>query len=321
MALLNKQSWQRRLREFFQKPRFTEQSLDDLEDLLLEADIAPELAIRFGEVLRKAAVMQKLQSEEELLRLLAGQLEDQVLGNDGVLERRLRENEDLQIVMLLGVNGVGKTTSLAKLVPYFEQHCGVPRSEITIGAGDTFRAAAIEQLKVHGERLGVRVVAQEQGSDSAAVIYDALSSALARKHRLLLLDTAGRMHTKKLLLDELAKIDRVLGRLARQQQRANLLVIDATTGKNALSQAGVFSEALPLQGVVVTKLDSRCGGGIVFSLKDQLGLPVLYEGQGEQYSQLAAFRPELYVQRLLGLQSTSGELSGSGRPRFRDSHV
>ena len=300
MGLLHKRSWQQRLREFFQKPGFSEESLDDLEDLLLEADIAPMLAMNFSKELRDQAVKHKLRYEKDLLQQLAEQLESHLLGNDGIFERQLC-SEKLQIVMLLGVNGVGKTTSLAKLVPYLTQKCGISLNEITVGAGDTFRAAAIEQLKVHGERLGVRVVAQEQGSDSAAVIYDAVSSALARKHRLVLFDTAGRMHTKKLLLEELVKINRVLDRLIKAEQKHSLIVIDATTGKNALTQAEAFYEVSPLRGAVVTKLDSKCGGGIVFSLSDKLKLPVLYEGQGEKYDQLAAFEPRTYVQRLLGV--------------------
>ncbi|WGK69880.1 signal recognition particle-docking protein FtsY [Candidatus Haliotispira prima] len=303
MGLLNKRSWQFRLREFFQRPRFLEENLDELEDLLLEADIAPTLAMSFGTELRRQAVKLKLQSERDLLLQLSRQLEGALRGNNGEFERCLKAGENLQVVMLLGVNGVGKTTSLAKLVPHLAEQCGIAPSEMTIGAGDTFRAAAIEQLKVHGERLGVRVVAEERGSDSAAVIYNAVSSALVRKHKLVLLDTAGRMHTKKLLLEELGKINRVLDRLIEPEQRYNLLVIDATTGKNALSQAEAFSQVLPLHGAIVTKMDAKCGGGIVFSLTEKLGLPVLYEGQGEKYGQIATFEPETYVRRLLGMES------------------
>ena len=172
---------------------------------------------------------------------------------------------------------------------------------ITIGAGDTFRAAAIEQLQLHGKRLGVRVVAQQQGSDSAAVVYDAVSSAAARGHKLVLLDTAGRMHTKKLLLDELAKINRVLERLVGAEQRHNLLVLDATTGKNALAQAKNFCDLIKVGGALMSKMDAQCGGGVVFSLGATLGLPVWYEGQGEQYEQISVFDPHTYVCRLLGL--------------------
>ncbi len=301
MGLLNRRSWQQRLREFFQKPQFSTKSLDELEDLLLEADIDPTLAINFSEELRQQAIKQKLQSEEDLLLQLAQQLEAVLLGNDGRLEKRIHSADSLQVLMLLGINGVGKTTSLAKLIHYFNEKLGISLDKITVGAGDTFRAAAIEQLKVHGQRLGVRVVAQKQGSDSAAVIYDAVSSALAREHQLVLLDTAGRMHTKKILLQELEKINRVLDRLIAAEQRHNLLVLDATTGKNAMVQAVAFSEVLPLSGAVVTKLDSNCGGGVVFSLSEKLKLPVLYAGQGEKYDQLAAFEAGSYVRRLLGL--------------------
>ena len=301
MGLLNQRSWQQRLREFFQKPQFSTKSLDELEDLLLEADIDPTLAINFSEELRQQAIKQKLQSEEDLLLQLAQQLEAVLLGNDGRLEKRIHSADSLQVLMLLGINGVGKTTSLAKLIHYFNEKLGISLDKITVGAGDTFRAAAIEQLKVHGQRLGVRVVAQKQGSDSAAVIYDAVSSALAREHQLVLLDTAGRMHTKKILLQELEKINRVLDRLIAAEQRHNLLVLDATTGKNAMVQAVAFSEVLPLIGTVVTKLDSNCGGGVVFSLSEKLKLPVLYLGQGEKYDQLAVFEAGRYVRRLLGL--------------------
>ena len=302
MGLLHKRSWQQRLQEFFKKPHFTEEDLEELEALLLEADIAPTLALEFSQELRNQAVQQKLQSQQDLLLQLAKQLEGQLLGNDGSFEQQLRSDK-LQIIMLLGVNGVGKTTSLAKLVPYLAENCNIDFDEMTIGAGDTFRAAAIEQIKIHGTKLGVRVVAQEQGSDSAAVIHDAISSALARKNNLVLLDTAGRMHTKKLLLEELTKINRIINRLVPIQQCHNLIVLDATTGKNALNQAEIFSEILPLRGAIITKLDSKCGGGVVFSLSHKLKMPVLYEGQGEKYSQFALFNPQTYVRRLLGLQN------------------
>ena len=301
MGLLNQRSWQQRLREFFQKPQFSTKSLDELEDLLLEADIDPTLAINFSEKLRQHAIKQKLQSEEDLLLQLAQQLEAVLLGNDGRLEKRIHSADSMQVLMLLGINGVGKTTSLAKLIHYFNEKLDIALDKITVGAGDTFRAAAIEQLRVHGQRLGVRVVAQKQGSDTAAVIYDTVSSALVRKQQLVLLDTAGRMHTKKILLQELEKINRVLDRLIAAEQRHNLLVLDATTGKNAMVQAEVFSDILPLSGVVMTKLDSKCGGGVVFSLSEKLKLPVLYAGEGERYDELVAFQAGRYVRRLLGM--------------------
>lgn len=300
MGLLHRQSWQQRLREFLRRPRFSQQSLDDLEDLLLEADMAPSLALAYSEDLRRTAVQQKLASEGQLLRELSVQLETNLLAGGLDFEQKLRESKNLQVIMILGVNGVGKTTSLAKLAHRLSRRCAIAPEEITIGAGDTFRAAAIEQLQLHGKRLGVRVVAQQQGSDSAAVIYDAVSSAAARGHKLVLLDTAGRMHTKKLLLEELAKMNRVLDRLTSAEQRHNLLVLDATTGKNAQVQAETFCELINVHGVLMSKMDAQCGGGVVFSLS-ALRLPVWYEGQGEQYEQLAVFDPHAYVCRLLGL--------------------
>ena len=299
MGLVNKRSWQQRLREFLRKPRFSEQNLDELEDLLLEADMAPSLALGFTEDLRRTAVQQKLGSEEQLLCELAVQLERSLLGGGLEFEQKLRESSDLQVIMLLGVNGVGKTTSLAKLAHRISST--IAPDQMTIGAGDTFRAAAIEQLQLHGRRLGVRVVAQQQGSDSAAVIYDAVSSAAARGHRLVLLDTAGRMHTRKLLLEELAKINRVLERLIGNEQRHNVLVLDATTGKNAQVQAETFCELIDVHGALMSKMDAQCGGGVVFSLGGKLQLPVWYEGRGEKYEQLAIFDPNSYVCRLLGL--------------------
>lgn len=298
MGLRSKKTWQDKLRSFFGSHKLDEQNIEKLEDLLIEADIGPGLAMEFSAELRRRAEKGKLSDEGEILQLLADILLEFLQGKTGSYASFAPDFNELQVFMLLGVNGVGKTTSLAKLAQLYSADLA---GQMTIGAGDTFRAAAIEQLKVHAERLGCRIVAQQHGSDSAAVIYDAVSSAIAKENKLVLLDTAGRMHTKKTLLAELAKINKVLDKLVKDDQRSNFLVLDATTGSNAMQQAQAFSELVPIKGVILTKLDSQSGGGVIFSLYEKLNLPVLFVGSGEKYDDLAYFDPEKYVYELLNI--------------------
>lgn len=298
MALqLNRISWQQKLRQLFQKKRMEEIDFEQVEDLLLEADIGAAQTMDFSRKLRELAFKQKISDAEELPYLL-GEILLEALP-DQSLEL---DFDRLQVILLLGVNGVGKTTTLAKLAYDFRSRLGIEK--ITIGAGDTFRAAAADQLRIHAERLGLRLVAQKPGSDSAAVIYDTVSSAHSRGQQLALLDTAGRMHTRELLLAELRKIERVLDRLTEKEQRHYLLVVDATTGRNALDQAKAFADAVPLKGVILSKWDTGFGGGVIFSLYRQLGLNVLYIGSGEQYTDLSIFRKVPFVAKLLGISET-----------------
>jgi fused signal recognition particle receptor len=196
--------------------------------------------------------------------------------------------------MVVGVNGVGKTTSIAKLAAY---HRGFGRN-VLIAAGDTFRAAAIDQLQVWGERVGAPVIAQAQGSDPGAVVFDAMQAAHARGVDVLIVDTAGRLHTKHNLMAELTKLRRIMQKTVPEAPQESILVIDATTGQNGLVQAKEFADAVDISDILIAKLDGTAKGGIAFSVAKELGIPISYVGTGEKAADLAEFRPDTYVDSL-----------------------
>lgn len=198
------------------------------------------------------------------------------------------------MILMVGVNGVGKTTTIGKLTKHFQAE----GRSVMLAAGDTFRAAAVEQLKVWGERNKVPVIAQHTGADSASVIFDALSAARARKVDVLIADTAGRLHNKGHLMEELKKVRRVMGKLDESAPHEVMLVLDAGTGQNALSQASTFNEAVPVTGITLTKLDGTAKGGIIFALAKQLGTPIRYIGVGETADDLRAFAARDFVAAL-----------------------
>jgi len=201
------------------------------------------------------------------------------------------------IYLVLGVNGVGKTTSVAKMASYFQ---GTGKYNVVMAAADTFRAAAIDQLCIHGERLGIRVVSHQHGSDPSAVVFDAAESIAAKGGGLVLVDTAGRLHNKENLVRELQKIDRVAASKASEGAYKKILVLDATTGQNALRQAEVFHEAVGVDAIILTKYDSTAKGGVAFSLGKDFEIPVAFIGFGETYDDIAVFNPEQYVQEFMG---------------------
>ena len=283
-----------RLRSLFGGSFGDEASFEELEDSLIEADIGARAAMDIVDRLREASRKERASSRDDLLELLRQELASVVKE----AEFRLDPNA-LNVVLVLGVNGVGKTTTIAKLATHFRE-TGQAES-ICLAAGDTFRAAAVEQLSIHAERLGVRIVKQTSGSDSGAVIFDAVESARTRGERLVLADTAGRMHTKKHLVEELSKIDRIVGGRAPDAVYRRLLVIDATTGQNGLQQAEVFSQAVPIDGIVLSKYDSTAKGGILVPISQQLGIPTVFYGTGEKYSDLYPFHADDYVKDLLDL--------------------
>jgi fused signal recognition particle receptor len=204
----------------------------------------------------------------------------------------------LSVVLVVGVNGSGKTTSIAKLAQYHKQR----GDRVLLAAADTFRAAAIDQLKVWGERVGVGVVAHQPGADPGAVVYDAIQACQSRNANVLIIDTAGRLHTKYNLMQELAKIRGVAQKQVHKAPHETLLVLDATTGQNALSQAQKFGEMVGVSGVVLAKLDSSAKGGIVFAVANELKMPVLFAATGESVDDFAEFDPKLFVQGLFGEQ-------------------
>ncbi|GHV81533.1 signal recognition particle-docking protein FtsY [Spirochaetia bacterium] len=292
-------SFRDRLKSFFGiQGQIKEEFFEDLSDLLVEGDFGAAEAFNTVDILRVRCKKERVSDPEGVRRELAVLLEEQLLGvNKGAAPDGFTpEPGKLTVILLLGVNGVGKTTTAAKLANRFRE-----QNRPILAAADTFRAAAIDQLKIHGERLGIRVVAHKHGGDPAAVVYDAAEAALAGGGDLIIADTAGRMHTKAALVEELKKIDRVVELKASGCRYIKWLVLDATTGRNALAQAEIFHEAVTLDGVLLTKFDSTARGGVVFSLAQTLKLPVIYVCDGEKYEDIKPFDPQDYVREFAGL--------------------
>jgi fused signal recognition particle receptor len=285
-----------RLKNFFGFGKtLSEEVFEDLSDLLVEGDFGAAEAYKISDKLKEACKKEKISDGEGAKKILAGLLEDILKKNKN--PDLLLEGDDLLVYLLLGVNGVGKTTTAAKLASL-----GLSKNRRPIlAAADTFRAAAIDQIKIHGQRLDIRVVAHQHGGDPAAVIYDALEAAKAGGGNLIIADTAGRMHTKNSLVEELKKIDRVVESRASGCRYVKYLVLDATTGRNAIAQAEIFHEAVTLDGVILTKFDSSARGGAVFSLADELGLPVVYLCTGEKYGDIRPFDAHAYAEEFVGL--------------------
>jgi fused signal recognition particle receptor len=266
---------------------------DDFLDLLIESDISATYAMKLCEQL-KNTVRTKTSDLSVIRTTLASIIREDLLPAALPIE-----HGKLTVVMLLGVNGVGKTSTAAKLMHYARTKAGV--NNVLLAAADTFRAAAIDQLKVHASRLGVKVVAQEHGSDAGAVIYDALDSAIAGKTELLVADTAGRLHNKQNLVRELEKLDRIITSRKEIFAYHKLLVLDATTGTNALRQAELFSEAVAINGIIMTKFDSSAKGGMLATINHDLKLPAYFVCNGEEYTDINPFNPDHYLSGLLGL--------------------
>ena len=262
---------------------------DELEEILISADISVTTAEDIVEQIRAEAKKEKLKDKEYVIDLLKDVIEDTLLQ---------AEQPDIQypaVIMLVGVNGVGKTTTIGKLANYFMRE----KKSVTLAAADTFRAAAADQLTVWAERAKVRIVKHEEGSDPSAVVYDAIASAKAKKTDVVIVDTAGRLHVKANLMEELKKMDRVVGRDYPEAHFYKFLVLDATTGQNALSQARIFDEAVDLDGIVLTKLDGTAKGGFVVSLCGELQIPVVFVGTGEKLDDLQPFDAEEFTEGIL----------------------
>ncbi len=280
-----------RLKNLFSKNSSGEDFYEDFEDILIEGDIGAAAAIEISEHLRETFGRKGPESREqvssELKTLIGGMMNEADTAVDP---------EKTTIILVLGVNGVGKTTTIAKMAEYYRGKYGL---EPVLSAGDTFRAAAIDQLKLHGERLNLKVVHQQPGSDPGAVIYDSIESANARNAKLIIADTAGRMHNKANLVKELQKIDKIIASKASNAEYRKILVIDATTGQNGFRQAELFHEAVGIDQIVLTKYDSSAKGGVAVSISSKLGLPIAFIGTGEKYSDLKVFNTEEYVEKLL----------------------
>ena len=257
---------------------------DNLEDLLIEGDFGARNAMMISDEVNQ----RKPKTEEEFLAVVRELLEDKISGI-----RLMPSKDELTVYLVLGVNGVGKTTSIGKLATYYKEK----GYKVVMAAGDTFRAAAIDQLELHAERTGTRIVRQENGSDPGAVIYDAISSAQARGDNLILCDTAGRMHNKENLVRELQKIDKVIRNRIKPENYRKILVIDATTGQNSISQAQIFNEAVGIDALILTKYDSAAKAGALV----QIGIPVAFVGTGEHYADIHEFDKEEFLTSLAGL--------------------
>ena len=257
---------------------------EELEELLVMGDVGVETANKICGMLRvrvrEKGISKPAKIMDEIAEISAELLSDGA-GNEMVL------NTKPSIILVIGVNGVGKTTSIGKIANYYSEQ----GKKVTLAAADTFRAAAIDQLKIWAERSGADIVAQGEGSDPAAVVYDAISSAKAKGADIIIVDTAGRLHNKKHLMDELSKIRRVIDREMPDADKEALLVLDATTGQNAVNQASEFAKATGITGIVLTKLDGTAKGGVVLAIKDTLGIPVKFIGVGEKVDDLQPFDP------------------------------
>jgi fused signal recognition particle receptor len=278
---------------------FTQQVIDDalwneLEELLIRADVGVDITLDIVQKLQVRVARDRLTQAKELEAALREELLD-LLGGTGV--EGLQHHEPMTAVMIVGVNGVGKTTSIAKLTRYLQEQ----QQSVIIAAGDTFRAAAVEQLSVWGERLGVPVIRQTSSADPGAVVFDALQAGLARHVDYVIVDTAGRLHTKFNLMEELKKVQRVARKVDPTAMHEILLVLDATSGQNALEQTRVFGEAVGITGVILTKLDGTAKGGVAFAIRRRLQVPIKFVGTGEKVTDFAPFDPVQFVDALFNV--------------------
>lgn len=264
--------------------------LDELEMILLSADVGAKTTEKLIEAVRQAARKKEIKGTEDVVPFLKKYL-TQMLTEEG---QRTRISGTPTVILVVGVNGVGKTTTIGKLANYFH----LLNYKVMIAAADTFRAAASEQLEIWGKRAGCDVIKHAEGADPAAVVFDAMKAAIARKADILFIDTAGRLHNKANLMNELEKIHRVIKREIPEAPHETFLVLDATTGQNAITQAKVFTETANVTSVVLTKLDGTAKGGVVIAIREELGLPVKWIGVGEGIMDFRPFEPEKFVDAL-----------------------
>lgn len=269
--------------------KIDEELFEELEELLVMGDVGVNTATKICDELRDRVKTEKITDPEEIKALLCKVTAELLTGG-----QELKVSTKPSVILVIGVNGVGKTTTIGKLANNFVKD----GKKVTLAAADTFRAAAIDQLQIWAERSNADIVKQNEGSDPAAVVYDAISSAKARGTDIVICDTAGRLHNKKHLMDELSKINRIIDRELPDADKEVLLVLDATTGQNAVNQASEFAKATGITGIVLTKLDGTAKGGVVLAIRDGLGIPVKYIGVGEQIDDLQPFDPVSFAKAL-----------------------
>ncbi len=285
-----------RLGGLFEKADFTEDLWDELEEVLIGADAGLETTSVVLDAVRAQVKREGTKQSARVRELLREELIDVLLEPaDEPLAWEAEDAPEMTIILVVGVNGAGKTTSIAKLSHAFKRD----GANVVLGAADTFRAAASDQLKVWGERTGVRVVAHKPGADPGAVVFDTLTAAESAKADFVIIDTAGRLHTKANLMEELKKMDRIIQRNHPDGPHETFLVLDATTGQNGLMQAKTFAEAVGVTGIILAKLDGTAKGGIAFAIAHELAIPVRFIGTGEKMTDLAPFDAEDFVDSLL----------------------
>ena len=277
------------LNNLFQSDRVADEEFyEELEEAMIQSDVSYPSAMRIIDAVKREATQKNVNLTKDVQKILRDYLSDLL----SVDEDYYRFEQEKSIVSVIGVNGVGKTTSIGKLA-YLLKRKG---KKVVLAAADTFRSGAIEQLLVWADRVGVDCIHQKEGSDPAAVVFDALQSFKAKNADVLIIDTAGRLHNKKNLMEELGKINRIIDREFAEGYRETLVVLDATTGQNAMSQAKMFKECSQVTGVILSKMDSTAKGGIAISIQAELGLPVKYVGEGEKIEDLKRFDAKKYVE-------------------------
>lgn len=284
-----KNAIQSKISQIFTRDKIGEDFYDDLLDILISSDISVTTAETIIDDLHDKMKKEKVSDKEEVLNTLRSVLKD-TLDKAEPLDIKFPA-----IIMVIGVNGVGKTTSIGKLANMYAKQ----GKSVTIAAADTFRAAATEQLDVWAERAKVRIIKQGEGSDPSAVVYDAVSSAKSKKSDLLIIDTAGRLHVKANLMEELKKMSRVVSKEYPEANFYKLIVLDATTGQNSFSQVELFNEAVGIDGIILTKLDGSAKGGFILSLADELKVPVTYVGVGEKLDDIVEFDSKEFAEGLV----------------------
>lgn len=276
------------LNNLFQSDRVVDDDFyEELEEAMIQSDVSYPSAMRIIDAVKREATQKNVNLTKDVQKILRDYLSDLL----SVDEDYYRFEQEKSIVSVIGVNGVGKTTSIGKLA-YLLKRKG---KKVVLAAADTFRSGAIEQLLVWADRVGVDCIHQKEGSDPAAVVFDALQSFKAKNADVLIIDTAGRLHNKKNLMEELGKINRIIDREFAEGYRETLVVLDATTGQNAMSQAKMFKECSQVTGVILSKMDSTAKGGIALSIQAELGLPVKYVGEGEKMEDLHRFDAKKYI--------------------------
>jgi fused signal recognition particle receptor len=284
--------------------KIDEETLEQMEEILIGADVGADMSIELIERIRERVKTDKYATTEELDQLIRDELSNMIGGEEDPAHNPFAIPADMRpyVIVIVGVNGVGKTTTIGKLAHHYKNE----GYNVIIGAADTFRAAANEQLEIWAQRAGVDIVQQEHGADPAAVAFDTVAAAAAREADIVIIDTAGRLHNRSNLMEELKKIKRVIQKFNASAPHEVLLVVDGSTGQNAIQQARQFNETIGLTGLIITKLDGTAKGGMVFAVTRELNIPVRYIGVGEQLTDLQPFDRSLFVDALF---QTNKELS------------